>query len=86
MARRDRDGNRGAVSLPTRRRHEDPMAAYDRLPPPLRAWVREASLPWSAQSCRRIWQAARRAGLGEEAALAHLDAVEQKTLAQPRNR
>ncbi|WP_219174932.1 DUF6525 family protein [Tritonibacter mobilis] len=80
MRRRDKNSNRGAVALPTRRRREDPMAAYDRLPAPLRAWLQEAALPWSAQSCQRIWQAARRDGLSPEAALARLDAAERKTL------
>ncbi|OIQ27304.1 MAG: hypothetical protein BM562_14805 [Alphaproteobacteria bacterium MedPE-SWcel] len=58
------------------------MAAYDRLPAPLRAWMRSAALPWSAQSCHRIWSAARRAGLSLDARLARLDAAEQKTLRQ----
>jgi hypothetical protein len=80
MRRQQRNANRGAVALPTRTRREDPMAAYDRLPAPLRAWLREATLPWSAQSCRRIWQAATREGLSPEAALARLDAAERKTL------
>ena len=37
------------------------MVAYDRLPARLRAWVRQAQLPWSPQSCQRIWSAARKA-------------------------
>lgn len=79
-----RNANRGAVPLPTRRRHEDPMVAYDRLPARLRAWVRQAQLPWSPQSCQRIWSAARKAGLPEEEALRRLDAAEAKTLARAR--
>ncbi len=60
------------------------MAAYDRLPSPLRAWLRQAQLPWSPQSCQRIWTAARRAGLAEAEALRRLDAAEAKTLARSR--
>ena len=35
-------------SLAARRRTQDPMAAYDRLPPELRGWLAQAALPWSA--------------------------------------
>lgn len=79
-----RISNRGAVPLPTRRRQEDPMAAYDRLPAALRAWVQQAQLPWSPQSCQRIWLKARKAGLPVEDVLRRLDAAEQKTLARAR--
>ena len=75
-----RSRNLGSTRLPLRRRKEDPMAAYDRLPPELRAWLREAKLPWSANSCRTIWVKARKAGLSPEEALSRLDRVEQKTL------
>jgi len=60
------------------------MAAYDQLPPELRAWVRQALLPWSPQSCRRIWMAARKAGLAKEDILQRLDTAEAKTLARTR--
>ncbi len=62
------------------------MQAYDRLPAPLRAWLQGACLPWSAQSCQRIWQAARRKGLDLEATLDRLDRAEQNTLAALRRR
>ena len=39
-------GNRGRTSLKLKRRSEDPMRDYDRLPPELRAWLAEAVLPW----------------------------------------
>ncbi|NIZ12943.1 hypothetical protein HCZ87_05975 [Phaeobacter sp. HF9A] len=58
------------------------MAAYDRLPPTLRAWLREANLPWSPRSCHRIWQAARNSGMTDADALARLDAAEARTLAR----
>ena len=86
MGARHRNGNRGAVALPLRRRQEDPMQAYDRLPAALRACIQSARLPWSAQSCHRIWQAARRDGLDPEAALDRLEAAEQRTLQAIRQR
>jgi hypothetical protein len=57
------------------------MREFDALPPPLRAWLREAALPWSAKSALRIWEQARRDG-GTEAALARLAAAEAGTLAR----
>ena len=56
------------------------MAAYDRLPADLRAWLAQAALPWSPASALRIW---RRAG-SPAAAFARLDAAEQAALARDR--
>ncbi|KJZ19283.1 hypothetical protein TW80_10875 [Loktanella sp. S4079] len=56
------------------------MAAFDRLPPDLRAWLRDAALPWSPRSCLAIWEKARREGLDHRAALARLDAIEKAML------
>ena len=56
------------------------MAAFDRLPPPLRAWLAQAALPWSPASALRIWRAAP----DPAAALARLAAVEAATLARDR--
>ena len=59
------------------------MRAHDRLPAPLRLWLKEAALPWSAQSARRIWEReVRRSGV--EGALRRLSAVEAATLARER--
>ncbi|MEO1238979.1 MAG: DUF6525 family protein [Pseudomonadota bacterium] len=71
-----------ATRLKCRRRSDDPMAAYDRLPPELRHWLHDAKLPWSPRSARAIWAKARRAGLSPEEALARLERAEEKTLAR----
>lgn len=68
-----------ATSLPKRWR-KGGMAAYDRLPPPLRAWLAQAALPWSPHSALKIW---RRAG-DPHAALARLTAAEAAMLARDR--
>ncbi len=57
-------------------RRVDPMARFDTLPPPLRAWLAAAALPWSATSALRIWNAAE----CPAAALARLQAAEHATL------
>lgn len=45
-----------ATSL--KRRSAAPMSGYDRLPPELRGWLRDAALPWSATSALRLWRRA----------------------------
>jgi Family of unknown function (DUF6525) len=57
-----------------------PMQAFDSLPAPLRRWLAQAALPWSAQSALRIW---RRAG-GGAAALDRLTRAETAMLARDR--
>lgn len=75
-------GNLGETSLARRRALRDPMRAFDALPPPLRRWLAEAALPWSPESCRRIWQRARARGEPMPEILARLDRAEARTLAR----
>ena len=75
---------RNLASSLARRHRSDSMRRFDALPTPLRAWLRDAALPWSPQSALRIWNKACREG-GPEAALARLQAVEAGTLARDRN-
>ncbi|KEP70676.1 hypothetical protein DL1_16385 [Thioclava dalianensis] len=63
-------------------RRSDPMAEFDRLPAPARAWAQRAVLPWSARSIRRIWARALSETRSEEAALARLARAEARTLAR----
>lgn len=46
------------LSTSLRRRAAAPMDGYDRLPPELRHWLRDAALPWSAASALRLWRRA----------------------------
>ena len=70
------------VSPRIRWRSVDPMAEHDRLPAPLRAWLAQAALPWSAQSAARLWQRALHETRCPDAALARLQSAEAKTLAR----
>ena len=74
--------NLGATSLNRRRRARDPMREFDRLPPHLRQWLAQATLPWSPASCRKIWRAAEAEGASVGDVLARLERAEQKTLAR----
>lgn len=77
--------NRGATSLRTIRRNEDPMQAFDALPAPVRSWLSQASLPWSPASCRKILRKARTRGEGLDDVLARLDRAQKNTLARDRS-
>ncbi|SOC12569.1 DUF6525 family protein [Rhodobacter maris] len=65
-----------------RRMRRDPMAAYDRLPAPARAWLAQAVLPWSAASVARLWARALAESGCAQAAREYLDAAERRTLAR----
>jgi hypothetical protein len=69
------------TNLRRRRREVDPMAEYDRLPPPVRAWLAGARLPWSPRSAARAFATALRETRDPQAALAALDALESRRLA-----
>ena len=71
------------TSLPRRTRGGCPMAAYDRLPPALRAWLAGAALPWSAASALRLWRRGLDEG-GTRAALESLDRAQRRTLDRER--
>lgn len=73
--------NLGATSLPRKRRPHDPMRSYDALPPPLRAWLAKAALPWSPASVRRLWKRAKAQGHVTHTALQILSRAEERTLA-----
>jgi hypothetical protein len=61
------------------RRSADPMREFDALPPELRRWLSEASLPWSARSARKIWRRGLAQG-GVAEALGRLERAERATL------
>jgi hypothetical protein len=77
--------NLGETTLCRRARSDDPMRAYDALPPELRRWMAGAALPWSPRSCARLWAKAGRKGLTPDAATALLDTAERRTLTRDRS-
>ena len=73
------------LATPLRRRmRQDPMAAFDRLPAPARAWLHQAVLPWSAASVGRLWARALAETGCPQTALARLSAAEARMLARER--
>ena len=57
--------NLGQTKLKKKRAKCDPMHEFDRLPPLLRRWVRNAVMPWSPTSVRRLYlKALKNTGIG----------------------
>jgi hypothetical protein len=75
-------GNRGQTSLKLRRRTEDPMRDFDRLPPELRAWLASAVLPWRPRSVRRAFERAVARTLDRARALEELDRLQDRLVAK----
>ena len=65
------------------RRSSSSMRAHDALPTPLRHWLKQAALPWSERSARKVWERALRECRGDPAAaLVRLDRAEARLLAR----
>ncbi|MEM9099540.1 MAG: DUF6525 family protein, partial [Pseudomonadota bacterium] len=79
-------GNRGRTSLKRRRRQEDPMQEYDRLPPKLRAWLQAAALPWRPKSVRRAYARALEETHDEHRAIEALDRLQANLIAKDASR
>jgi hypothetical protein len=75
-------GNRGQTSLKLKRRNEDPMREFDRLPPELRAWLASAVLPWRPRSVRRAFDRAVARTRDRSRALEELDRLQDKLVAK----
>ena len=72
--------NLGHTSLKRKRRQNDPMRDFDRLPPELRAWLSTAALPWAARSVQRAYDKAIAETSDTDAALQALDALELRLI------
>lgn len=75
-------GNRGHSSLKRKRRSEDPMRDYDRLPAPLRVWLAGAVLPWRPRSAQRAFNRAVQRTRDEARAIAELDRLQNRQIAK----
>ena len=76
--------NLGKTRLKRRRRSEDPMREFDRLPPELRQWLANAALPWRPRSVRRVFEKSLSRTGDPARALAELDSLQQARLQQDR--
>ena len=77
-----RPSNRGQTSLKRRRRTENKMQDYDRLPAELRVWLSSALLPWRPRSVRRSYGRALARTQCQTRALAELEKIQQRVIAK----
>ncbi len=78
--------NLGQTKLRKRRRAEDPMREFDRLPPVLRTWLSQAVLPWRPRSVLRAYEKALVQTGDQDRALEELGRLEALQLARESSR
>ena len=74
--------NLGKTKLPMRHRRSDSLKDFDRLPRQLREWLRNAILPWSPKSVRRVYHRAFFITGNIDLALAELERIQDLQLAK----
>lgn len=74
--------NLGQTKLRKRRSREDPMRAFDNLPPLLRQWLANAALPWRPRSVKRAYERALSQTGDPVRALAELERLQAAKLAR----
>ena len=74
--------NLGKTKLPMRHRRSDSLKDFDRLPRQLREWLRNAILPWSPKSVRRVYHRAFSNTGNIDTALAELERIQERQLAK----
>ena len=77
--------NLGQTKLKKKRTKGDPMHEFDRLPPLLRRWVRDAVMPWSPTSVRRVYLKALKNTGNCSSALEELNKIQGKRLSKERH-
>ncbi len=75
-------GNQAKTSLKRKRRTEDPMREFDRLPAELRIWLASAVLPWRPQSVRRAFDKAVARSQDKVHALRELNDLQDRLIAK----
>ena len=70
------------TKLKKKRKKGDPMHEFDCLPPLLRRWVRDADMPWSPISVKRVYMKALKKTGSSGIALAELDKIQGKRLSK----
>ena len=76
--------NLGQTKLKKKRKKGDPMHEFDCLPPLLRRWVRDADMPWSPISVKRVYLRALKNTGDYSIALAELDTMQTKQISRQR--
>ena len=76
------NNNLGRTSLKRKRRNENPLLDYDRLPKELRAWVANAELPWRPRSVLKAYERAFSKTGDRNKALIELNYIQHRLVAK----
>ena len=76
--------NLGKTLLKKKTAKGDRMEEFDRLPPNLRRWLRNADLPWSPTSVKRVYLKALKSTGDYSTALSTLDTMQSRQLTKER--
>ena len=76
------DNNLGKTSLKRKRRNENPLLDYDRLPRDLRAWIANAELPWRPRSVLKAYERAFSKTGGRNKAMNELNNIQHRLVAK----
>ena len=74
--------NIGRTSLKRKRRNEDPMRDFVRMPAELRLWIATAILPWRPRSVQRAFERAVARTQDRSLALREIDMIQQRMIAR----
>ena len=77
-------GNLGNTFLKKKISKGGRMEEFDRLPPQLRSWLRDACLPWSPSSVKRVYLKALKSTGDYSSALLTLDTMQSRQLTKER--
>ena len=78
--------NRGNTNLRIRRRKSNSFQEFDRLPEQLREWLRNAVLPWSSRSVKRVYQRVITTTGDVSFAIAELERLQELQLAKDKQK
>ena len=76
------NNNLGRTSLKRKRRNENPLLDYDRLPRDLREWVANAELPWRPRSVLKAYERAFSKTGDRNKALIELNYIQHRLVAK----
>ena len=77
-----KQSNLGQTKLRKRRRREDPMREFDRLPAHLRCWLANAAMPWRPRSVKRAYERALTKTGDPTLAIVELERLQTKKIAK----
>ena len=76
------NNNLGSTSLKRKKRNENPLLDYDRLPKELRAWVANAELPWRPKSVLKAYKHAYLKTGNRDKAINELNYIQNRLVAK----